>query len=140
MPGGFVLIVGGLTEDPLGGAPLPVAKLELYDPFQGRFTQAGAMPTAAGLTELVATPLPDGRVLLIAGRDAAGQPVASVFIARLDPSNGQVFVSPTDDLAVARAGHSAVSLCDGTILVVGGTSEPGANGAERYNPPTEGRE
>jgi hypothetical protein len=142
MPGGFVLIIGGLTENPAGGDPLPVSELELYDPVQERFVPAGSLPAAAGVTELSATPLPDGHVLLAGGRDASEErvPVATALIARLDPVDGQVLLSPTDSLAVARAGHSAVALCDGTILLVGGTTEPGEHGAERYNPPSAGRQ
>jgi hypothetical protein len=30
-------------------------------------------------------------------------------------------------------------MCDGTILVTGGTDTPGEFGSERYNPPVEGR-
>lgn len=130
MPGGFVLVIGG--SDDAG----PVRELELYDPAQGVFIGAGEMPLAAGLTELAATPLADGRVLLSGGRDLDGNPTSGVFIARLDPIDGRVVIVPTDAMAIARAGHTAVRLCDGTIMVVGGAA--GA-GAERYNPPAFGR-
>lgn len=148
LPGGFVLIVGGVSDDPDGpagplppavGDPVAVSALELFDPVEGRFVAAGELPPGAGLTEETATLLPDGRVLLAGGRDAAGEPVTTAFIARLDPIDGRVDVSPTDDLDVARAGHSAVVLCDGTVLVMGGTSQSDAPGAERYNPPSAGR-
>ncbi len=138
MPGGFILIIGGLTADPMGGPPLPVAELELYDPVQGRFSPAGSMPAGAGLTDQSTTLLPDGRVLIAGGRDASGAPVAAAYIARLDPIDGQVVVSETDSLAVARAGHCAVALGDGTVLVVGG-AESADPAAERYNPPSTGR-
>ena len=105
---------------------------------QGAFTSAGVMPGRGGLTELTATPLPDGRVLLAGGRDADGNPVATVLIARLDPLSGLVDIVATDDLSVPRAGHAAVALCDGTVLVVGGTDDASA-AAERYNPPSIGR-
>jgi len=140
MPGGFVLVLGGLAADPLGGDPIPVAEMELYDPVQGRFSPAGSLPAAAGVIDMTVTLLPDGRVLLAGGLDAGGQPSHTVHIARLDPIDGQVFVSPTSDLAHQRAGHSAVPLCDGTVLVVGGNSDPVASGAERYSPPPDGRE
>jgi hypothetical protein len=139
LPGGFVLILGGFAPDPTGGDPIPVAELELYDPIQGRFSPAGTLPAAAGLTDFAATPLPDDRVLLTGGRGADGQPVDAVHIARLDPIDGQVDVSVTDRLAIPRAGHSAVALCDGTVLLLGGTDAAGAAGAERYNPPSAGR-
>lgn len=138
MPGGFVLVLGGMAADPITGAAVPAPSLELYDPVQGTFAPAGILPEGAGLTEMTVTPLPDGRVLLAGGRDASGQPVATVLIARLDPIDGQVDLSPSHSLQVPRAGHSAVSLCDGTILVVGGTDDAGAS-AVRYNPPSAGR-
>ena len=137
MPGGFVLVLGGIRSDAMGGE-IPARELELYDPSQGVFLEAGFLPPAAGLTELTVTRLADGRILLAGGRDIAGNPVDTVLIAALDPINGQVDVIPTHRLAVPRAGHSAVSLCDGTILIVGGTSDTEA-GAERYNPPSAGR-
>ena len=130
MPGGFVLIIGGYD-------PAPVTKLELYDPVQGVFLDAGEMPASAGLNGLTVTPLRDGRVLLAGGVDAAGEPVAAAHIARLDPIDGRVVVAATDAMDAPRAGHSAVELCDGTILVVGGADD--APFAERYNPPSADR-
>jgi hypothetical protein len=49
-----------------------------------------------------------------------------------------VDLSPSDRLSEPRAGNSAVSLCDGTILVVGGMADATAP-AERYSPPSLGR-
>ncbi|WP_428263189.1 hypothetical protein [Haliangium sp.] len=141
MPGGFVLIIGGVSPDPAdpgGGDPVPVSELELYDPVQGSFVAAGALPADAGHTAMAVTPLPDGRVLLTGGLDPTGVAVDTVLIARLDPIDGRVDLSPSDRLSVPRAGHSAVALCDGTILVTGGSDEPAAP-AERYNPPSVGR-
>jgi len=83
---------------------------------------------------MAVVPMPDGRVLLIGGSNAAGDPVSTVLIARFDPVNGQVDLSVTDPLERPRAGHSAAILCDGTILVAGG-----GGGSERYNPPSAGR-
>jgi hypothetical protein len=142
MPGGFVLVLGGVTAAPAGGDPVPVSEMELYDPVQGTFAPAGTLPANAGLTDMTVTPLPDGRVLLTGGRDATGAAVDTVLIARLDPIDGDVDLSPSDRLSVPRAGHSAVSLCDGTIVIVGGLSDGGtgdAAPAERYNPPSLGR-
>jgi len=131
MPGGFVLIIGGY-------GPAPVTKLELYDPSQGVFLDAGEMPAGAGLNELTVTLLRDGRVLLVGGFDETGVAVATAHIARLDPIDGRVVVAATDAMVTPRAGHTAVELCDGTILVVGGTDDTSAP-AERYNPPSAGR-
>jgi hypothetical protein len=129
LPDGSVLIVGGV------GAAGPVDTIELYLPRVGQFVAAGSLPSGAGLTDLSVTALPDGRVLLAGGRDRSGAPVATTIIARLDPLDGTVDLSLTDALSVARAGHAAALLCDGTVLLVGG----GADGSERYNPPAAGR-
>jgi hypothetical protein len=40
-------------------------------------------------------------------------------------------------MRLPRAHHQATLLCDGTVLVVGGTALP--TPAERYNPPAVGR-
>jgi hypothetical protein len=131
LPDGSILVVGGVDA-----SGTPVATAELYLPRIGQFVAAATMPALAGLTDMSLTPLPDGRVLL-AGGVRNGAPVATTYIARLDPIDGTVDFSQTDSLEVPRAGHTAARLCDGTILVVGGaTSGPGS---ERYNPPSAGR-
>ena len=134
LPDGSILVVGGRDA-----AGQPVASLELYLPRIGQFAAGGTLPAGAGLVDLTATSLPDGRVLLAGGRDASGQAVATTYILRLDPIDGTVDISPTDSLAVPRAGHSAARLCDGTVVLVGGTAAAGAPGSERYDPPSAGR-
>jgi hypothetical protein len=134
LPDGSVMIVGG--RDASGAL---VDTVEIYSPSVGQFTAAAIMPAGAGLVDMTLTPLPDGRVLIAGGTDAAGDAVTTTLIARLDPIDGTVDLSPTDSLATARAGHVAAALCDGTILLVGGTSAAGAPPSERYNPPSAGR-
>jgi hypothetical protein len=131
LPDGSVLIVGGLDA-----SDVPVATLELFA-IESGFTDVGMLPATAGLTEQSVTPLPDGRVLIAGGRDALGSVVDTAFIARLDPIDGVVDISGTDRLMTPRAGHQATLLCDGTVLLVGGTTT--ASPAERYNPPSVGR-
>jgi hypothetical protein len=126
-----VLIVGGV--DATG---TPVTTLELFSLERG-FVDVGRLPADAGVTGQSLTVLPDRRVLMTGGRDAAGTPVASAFIIRVDPADGSIDLIATDSLALPRAGHQATLLCDGTVLVVGGTALP--TPAERYNPPAVGR-
>jgi hypothetical protein len=64
-------------------------------------------------------------VLIAGGLGGDGQPLTSVEL--FVPDVGFVSERP---LATARAGHVAVPLSDGTVLVVGG-----APGAELYTPP-----
>jgi hypothetical protein len=60
----------------------------------------------------------------------------SAYIIRLNPLNGEVGIVATNHMANARAGHQALLLCDGTVLVSGGT--PGGFTGERHNPPPTG--
>lgn len=131
MPDGSVLFIGGLDE--LGQA---VSTLELFSVDAG-FVAVGELPRGAGLVDFAATTLPDGRILLTGGRETpGGQAVNTAYIVRLN-FNQTVDVVSTDHLAVARAGHQAVALCDGTVLISGGTTVQLP--AERYNPPPDGR-
>jgi len=130
MPDGSVLIIGGYT---MGG--VPATQIERYDPVLGVFKDTGAVLSSMDAVEdMAVVPMPDGRVLLIGGRDAEERAVSTVLIARFDPVNGQVDLSVTDPLERRRADHGAAILCDGTILVTGG-----GPGSERYNPPSAGR-
>ncbi len=130
-------MIGGLAPV-VDGPPVAVRELELYDPVQGVFAPAGSLPAGAGVVGSTVTALPDGRFMLAGGLDIDGQPVSTVLIARFDPIDGVVDLSPTDSMSVARSGHSAVLLCDGTVLVAGGTDVPSTE-TERYSPPSEGR-
>ncbi len=136
LPGGFVLVIGGQTLD-TGGQEVPVRELELYDPVRGEFSLVGTLPDNAGVVGMSVTELPDSRFLLAGGHDIAGTAVTTVLIARFDPIDGVVDLSPTASLAVPRSNHAAVRLCDGTVLVAGGSSASTAS--ERYSPPSAGR-
>jgi hypothetical protein len=115
----------------------PVATLELFS-VDGGFVAAGMLPDGAGLVDFAATTLPDGRILITGGRPDRNSPaVNTAYIARLNSIIGAVDVVATDHLVAARAGHQAVVLCDGTVLISGGTNVPLP--AERYNPPPDGR-
>jgi hypothetical protein len=131
MPDGSVLFIGGFDA-----LDQPVSTLELFSVDAG-FVAVGELPRGAGLVDFAATTLPDGRILLTGGRDSrGGLAVNNAYIVRLN-FNQTVDVVSTDHLAVARAGHQAISLCDGTVLISGGTTVQLP--AERYNPPPDGR-
>lgn len=137
LPGGFVLVVGGYSTQP-GGELVAVRELELYDPVQGVFLPAGTLPSSSGVVGMSVTELPDGRFLIAGGEDIDGEPVSSALIARFDPIAGVVDLSPTAPLAQARSHHAAIQLCDGTVLLSGGTAAPSTD-TERYNPPSTDR-
>ena len=130
LPDGSVVVVGG--RDASGTA---VAAIERFTIDEG-FVIAGTLPATAGLVDATLTALPDGRLLLAGGRDRGGAAVATAFVLRLDPLDGTVDVTATDDLEAGRDGHAAAVLCDGTVVVIGGTVDASA---ERYQPPSVGR-
>ncbi len=133
MPDGSVLIIGGLNA-----AGQAVRTLELFSLDAG-FVSVGELPLSAGVVDLSTTTLSDGRILIAGGRATPNTPpVRTAFIARLNPIDGSVDLLATDGLAIERAGHQAVLLCDGTVLITGGTTSPEFI-AERYNPPATGR-
>jgi len=131
MPDGSVLVIGGLAA---GG--LPVRTVERFSIDAG-FTTVGDLPITAGIVDATLATLPDGRILIAGGRATSGGPALdTAFIARLDPLDGAVDIVQTDRLAVPRAGHHASVLCDGTVIVAGGSD---TTIVERYNPPSLGR-
>lgn len=130
---GRILIVGGLTPSDPPCSPEPcfdaVEEVEVFDPILGESTPVDAI--AGGVYEHSAVAIAGGRILISGGRDGAGQPTADAFV--FDPDvEGLV---PTRALESPRAGQAATVLCDGTVLVAGGTgidAEPLPS--ERYNP------
>ena len=127
-----ILVIGGIDA-----AGLPVRRLERFDIDTG-FIDAGTLPDGAGALDFSATNLPDGRVLIAGGRATpGGPPLDTAFIAQLDSINGTIDIVATDRLSIPRAQHQAVLLCDGTVLLGGGTIQPAV--AERYDPPATGR-
>jgi hypothetical protein len=81
-----------------------------------------------------ATPLLDGRVLVVGGANGENSALASAEI--YDPKS-QGFTS-AGSLIAARKGHTATRLLDGRVLVVGGADDKNAAlaSAESYDPKT----
>jgi len=117
---GRLLIVGG------NGAQGVLASSEIFDPITRTVRPTGKLHNARA--RHTATLLPSGRVLIAGGVDASGAPTDSVEL--FDPNRGPAgdFV-PAASLSTARAGHSAIVLCDGTLLLAGG-----GPGADVYTP------
>jgi hypothetical protein len=134
MPDGSVLFVGGVD-----GSGNPVTQLELFTRDGGGFTNIGPLPADAGVVDFAATTLPDGRVLLTGGRlTPGGPPLDTAYIAALQPGQSPpVGLFPTVHMITPRAGHQATLLCDGTVILSGGTTTPVP--LERYNPSPDNR-
>ncbi|HUB98964.1 MAG TPA: kelch repeat-containing protein [Solirubrobacterales bacterium] len=133
LPGGDVLVVGGLHHIGFTTASESLASAEVYDGASGEFSATGSM--AVSRMDPAAAPLPDGRVLVVGGQiwGGGGTPLASAEI--YDPETGEF--SATDSMAVARFGAMAAPLPDGRILVAGGYGEGTLSSAEIYDPESE---
>lgn len=135
LPDGRVLVVGGITED-----EVEVAGAELWDPLTGGFESAGSLAQARWGPS--ASLLPDGRVLIVGGltqSDPAGErpddqgPFSPTSAEVWGPETG---FGPAGSMAIARGAHSATTLSDGHVLVVGGTEAEAPVAAELWDPQT----
>ncbi|WP_431264068.1 kelch repeat-containing protein [Roseateles chitinivorans] len=154
-----VLLMGTMSSYPVNAANAAQGA-------QGQSTSAANSPAAAAVLQLLgarpaaaagqsATQLADGGWLLLggtvgatasisssgsSGKDsstgAASKPSAGAW--RVDPVKGGTTALSTQ-LGVARSGHTATLLPDGTVLVLGGTTASGVtNVAERFDPVSGG--
>jgi WD40 repeat protein len=133
LPDGRVLVAGGCCDTFLGisGLTSVRASAEIWDPSTGTFQRTGSLTESR--IRHTATLLPDGRVLVIGGKDG-WEPLASA--EAWDPATGTF--SPTGSLQEERYGHTATLLPDGRVLVVGGhrdlDSRNTLNSAEIWDP------
>ena len=139
LPDGRVLVAGGNSW--VDGHPAVSTSSEIYDPCTGVWSNSGPLNTPRG-GGLQLTTLADGRPVISGGAwftDVHQEPdgqwkwwnlsyekTAEVF----DPLTGTWTQSPP--MVMGRAGHVAVALKDGSLLVAGGI-EAGTL-AERYKP------
>ena len=109
---GRVLVVGGEWNSPGEG----MVNADVYDPVTDEWTEA--RPLARGRTGHTASLLADGRVLIAGGCCdlEPGQALATTEVYA--PATDTWTAGPP--MAVRRAQHTATTLEDGTILVVGG--------------------
>jgi Tol biopolymer transport system component len=143
---GRVLVAGGITGDVAGttdgitvgsvsirlaatGANV-VKSAELYDPSTGTFSPTGSMIDSRH--QFTATPLLDGRVLVLGGGGEAYSARRSAEV--YDPSSGTF--ARTGSMAKPRWLYTATLLADGRVLIAGGRSpnDQTLAAAEVYNP------
>jgi len=88
---------------------------------------------AAPRTGATATVFPDGRLMIVGGNDANGEPLATAEFYNADGS-----ISAAPSMSIARSGHAAIFLYDGRLLVAGGRVSGGGitNSAEVFDPLT----
>src|SRR5262245_12434819 len=130
LPGGKVLVAGGLVSNP-GGSSI-VDSAELYDPATGLFAETGSMTTARQAH--IAILLLNGKVLLAGGADSAGFSVASAEL--YDPATGAF--TATGSMGAARFDHTAALLPGGKVLIVGGTAPDGRTARAQLSDPGTG--
>jgi hypothetical protein len=128
---GRVLVLGGLTSEVQAAH-----SAEMYDPVAGRFRSLPRMITVRH--SHTATRLPDGKVLIAGGyTEGSAEGSATVANAELfDPATNTF--TPTGPLQSARAGHVAVLLKNGKVLIAGGVGPEWRflSSAELYDPAT----
>jgi N-acetylneuraminic acid mutarotase len=140
---GKVLVIGGTTSghsassrnSSAAATNVTLASAELYDPDTGTWT---LLPheMATPRTQHTATLLPSGKVLVTGGFNN-GVPLSSSEIfdpaALLDPSIPPW--STAESLIFPRAGHTAVLLTSGKVLIAGGVGTDGPlSSVEEYDP------
>ena len=91
-----------------------LASAEVWDPATASFSPAGSLDEAR--FRHTATPLPDGRILVLGGDDDDLRRLASAEV--WDPATASF--SPAGSLAKARDGTPPRLLPDGRVLVAGG--------------------
>ena len=119
-----VLVVGGFDGDLVSNTA------EIFTEATGQFVPTGAMSEARG--RHAAALLSDGRVLITGGLVPVGGGPVTVDVATseiFDPVSGSFTAGPA--MNVARFNHSAISLDDGRVLILGGNR---LKSAEVYDP------
>jgi len=122
---GRVLVAGGLSTPQANGADVYLASAEIYDPTSNRWSPAADMPVALGDQGNTGTLLPDGRVLIVGGGNAA---------AFYDPKSNR-WSAAAGLLEPPRVPHTATLLPDGKVLVLGGCAERPSMACTRFAEP-----
>lgn len=113
---GSVLVVGGMSNEDIGGFANILNTAELYNPDTKDFTSLVNTLQDARFFH-TANILDEGTVLLIGGEGSGASD--SLFTAELYDPLTQSFSTIPQTLAVKRTQHTATRLTDGRILVVG---------------------
>ncbi len=114
LPVGRVLVVGGTGDDGT------LASCELYDPATGAWTATQSLGTPR--REHTATLLENGDVLVVGGQNGL-TPLATGAVWRYLPISGGYWSNLSSVLSVARFGHAAALLTDGSVLIAGGQTQ-----------------
>ncbi len=107
------------------------ASAEIYDPTKNTWTSLGDDLPRDGNT---ATPLPDGRVLIVGG-SINGTLTDPVSASYFDPRDGSFAVAPSPPTPIGYLGnHAAITLRSGKILIAGGETDVVVADANLFDP------
>ena len=114
------LVIGGASLK--DGAIEFRRAIEMYDPRSGRFDVVGELSAGGARAFHTATLLADGRIFVAGGEALVGQRFESLRSALIVDPRDPTFVTVSEviDMKIARAGHNAVRLADGLVVLVGG--------------------
>ncbi|CAF4540964.1 unnamed protein product [Rotaria sp. Silwood2] len=117
---GKVLVAGGFSNVDL------LSSAEVYDPSTGLWTNTGNMSTARWYH--TASTLANGKVLVAGGKNIVVSSISVYDVvlnsaAMYDPSTG--LWTNTGNMNTTRWDHTASTLANGTVLVVGGQNSGG---------------
>jgi hypothetical protein len=133
LPGGRVAIFGGYSSTSKTSA---TNKALIYAPGFGFSAVMDVMTSARG--QHTATPLKNGKVLIVGGNKgySTGDDVLQAEL--FDPSTG-TFTTTATSLNAAHSRHTATPLKNGKVLIAGGTDYLGSSKktAELYDPVTQ---
>ncbi|HJL18425.1 MAG TPA: kelch repeat-containing protein [Sandaracinaceae bacterium LLY-WYZ-13_1] len=134
LPGGRVLVAGGTAA--VDGAPFD--NLEILRVTAGEEARLEEALLARRRRDHGAALLPDGRVLLLGGRDSTGAPIRDAELVTVeDEADVSTRLTAGAPLA-ARASPAVRVLDDGTVLVLGGVDAEGpVDTVERFDPASE---
>ncbi|HKZ46147.1 MAG TPA: kelch repeat-containing protein, partial [Thermodesulfobacteriota bacterium] len=135
LPDGKVLIIGGIDASDIllqGTEVFDPKTAVIFDPKTGAFNTLSnnlSIPRA----NHTATLLPDGKVLIIGGKNDSGV----LSSAEIFDQASQSFTSLPASLSKPRYGHTATLLPDGSVLILGGSDGASIlSSAEIYDPHT----
>lgn len=112
---GRILIAGGWDGDVGSASHVYLNSAELFDPADQSFKFTGSM--VVGREAHAAALLPDGRVLITGGDTEDTMNLGGTHAEIYDPATGTF--SPTGSMLEPRRSHTATSLDDGRVLIVG---------------------
>src|SRR5262249_53132350 len=129
LPDGSVLVVGGSDPD----LPPPLDSSQLYNPSTETWSETNGH-LHVGRMGHTATPLADGKVLVVGGQGGEDWRYLSSTEIYDPVTQAWAFVA---ELNEARTGHTATLLLDGRVLVVGGYGKGRVlDSTELYDPAT----